>query len=844
MSTFGEPVRSERALLWVEAFPWLQGLPSSLADPDGGIDAWQQMVGPAGDPDRGRRIDILAQLVGTHLVKWSLAELFPAIADPDIRSALSVVDMGGGAAGIDGYAEGTLPDLNVLALSRICGGDVAHVDAALRWLVSRQLGIATAPEQVAEERTPRHGSGPAAAEEHDGRGAPSIGELTAGELAVVADLRAIAGFRRSTGDVADRLFANPNNLPLPASVSQAVKRIRLIRTSAIGVTGFQVDVAAILNELISDHAEVALVTLRQRLFADTPVTLDVVGKQFGVSRERIRQVAGTARAKLEGVIGQHPSLSMTNEGIAAAIGELLPSHALLSAYPALSDEVEAVGQPVWRVLDRLDDSYEIADGWCAAPSVEAARTSLLSKLADLASPHGVVSLDVLSGELPPYFGESTNRPDLERWCEYCGLELYGDFLIVGARSLPDRAAALLSIAQKPLSSGSLLEKVGSQRSLQSLKNAMGADQRFMRVDRDEWALVEWDLEEYTSIRGLIQSEIDRNDGEVSLPALVETICGKYSVKEASVTAYASAPPYETVDGMVRPATEARVPTRSPAETKRLYRAENAWLFRTEVTEDHMRGSGTGAPAAVATALELRHGGARHFSSDSGPLSIRWTGLSPSFGSIRQRLIQRRFRLHDPIFIVLYDSGKFDLRSVPKPSGRTDLDIAALTGVQMVESFQDFLTLCGRALGIPGAASLHDLLRQCTLRGDDDVQSLLEQYIAERREANERTADGSPPRMPTEGLDGVGAVGVVGEGSLVDSSEDSGLDDLVALQRDFRAAQYSGQYALAEQIQAEFGPRLRAYMKARDLDVEAVLGILDSAAALEAEGLDGANAVGC
>src|SRR5690606_35173136 len=110
-----------------------------------------------------------------------------------------------------------------------------------------------------------------------------------------------------------------------------------------------------------------------RLFAWEPLTLEELGHEFGVTRERVRQLEVKARAQLNDFVTGDNSVGHVAHLVRTQIRGVRPLEELLAEAPALAIEVATVGQPAWRVIDVLDDAYEIAEGWCAEPSFEAAR---------------------------------------------------------------------------------------------------------------------------------------------------------------------------------------------------------------------------------------------------------------------------------------------------------------------------------------------------------------------------------------------------------------------------------------------------------------------------------------
>src|SRR5262249_25494092 len=156
----------------------------------------------------------------------------------------------------------------------------------------------------------------------------------------------------------------------------------------------------------------------------------------------------------------------------------------------------------------------------------------------------------------------------------------------------------------------LLDRFGVDRSARSLKGAMSMDDRFERVDRDRWALAEWGLASYSGVRALVRDEVGRAGGNIAMETLIENTTAKYSVTARSVVAYASAPPFEVKGGIVRLALTDQTSRKTPERTRRMYRRGDAWLYRIRVTKDHLRGSGSVAPIAIASILDMQFGQTR------------------------------------------------------------------------------------------------------------------------------------------------------------------------------------------------------------------------------------------
>ena len=262
--------------------------------------------------------------------------------------------------------------------------------------------------------------------------------------------------------------------------------------------------------------------LAKRLFAWNPKTLEEMGQEFGVTRERVRQLEVKARGRLNDIVTGDTRSADVARLVRTQIRGVRPLEELLAEAPALAVEVVTVGQPAWRVIDVLDDAYEIADGWCAEPSFEAARRDTAVFLDELADAYGVVRLaDVTLSD-----DEAGALPWLKDWLIYLGYEVRDEFVLLKTASLNDMAAAILSIEGAPLTFDELHQKVG-RGAPGSLRNQVSTDPTFTKVDREHFALTEWGLEGYTNIRGEIGKLLEQADGELPLATVVESLVDRF-----------------------------------------------------------------------------------------------------------------------------------------------------------------------------------------------------------------------------------------------------------------------------------------------------------------------------
>jgi len=397
---------------------------------------------------------------------------------------------------------------------------------------------------------------------------------------------------------------------------------------------------------------------------------------------------------------------------------------LLDELPVLRERVVTLDQPVWRVLDRLDDSYEIAEGWVAAPTVAAAVSRFRDELEAMAGRHKLVPISEVRAARPDEW-ITASRSNMRRWLQYCGMEALEGYIMIGKGSMLERAVAVLAATAEPLTAEAIQDRMSLERSIRSLKNQMSADDRFVRVGRNSWGLAEWGMSGYTSIREAIRATLEAKNGAAELADLADTVAENYGVQRSSVITYAMTYPFESRQGVVRFAPVAHGATRTPAQTRRMYRRGTDWLVRTVVTHDHVRGSGSLMPPGFANVLELVEGETIALPTPAGTQSFYWTGMQPSFGSVKAAVDHRGLVEGDEVFFVLTGTGHFAVEKCRVHDGSPrDLLLAAIGTGPDIE-VDDLLAHVAAAIGAPGEVSAEATRAWLIKRGETDLALALD-----------------------------------------------------------------------------------------------------------------------
>jgi hypothetical protein len=542
-----------------------------------------------------------------------------------------------------------------------------------------------------------------------------IGREQAWRRQTLVDLETLARWHRILGSEGISVLVAPDAVAEPAAVTAARTRITALSASTVLPDVEEGGAAAAAVEAVLEglnDREIAV--LRDRVMADTPVSLDDLGKRYEVSRERIRQIETRLLARLTDRTREGDLLSLATI-VADGIGSLVPLRALVQRHPTLGEHVPSIDQPVWRFLDRLDDAYEIKDGWCARGTLADAVARTRSELVRLAGERAFVELAAVDDDLELSEG----------WLEYCGVTLLHGCALPGRAGMLDRAEVVLHTRQEQMTADELVAAVGVERSVRSLRNQLSEDPRFSRVDREEWALAAWGLTGYLPIRAMIGRSLDAAGGEMTLDDLIGDIATRFDVSPRSIVTFATSFPYITTKGVVRRRRrrDMRRPRRKGlAQTRALYRHDDGVRLRVVVNSEHLRGSGSALPAALGEEIDLSIGEAKTLvrREAEGTIHVSWRGPQIILGSVRAEFEKRGLVEGDVAFLVFGTDGTFGVEPLSHGGG-PESQILALTGSAAPDDDGVWATLADR---IDATADDRDaVVAALTARGDAPVLEL-------------------------------------------------------------------------------------------------------------------------
>lgn len=450
-------------------------------------------------------------------------------------------------------------------------------------------------------------------------------ELRIGD--VVHDLSAILDWAHfsSGATTVEEALAAVSEGDAPTDVAEVVAA-----TLAASVPPVQMDPLADLGEWISGLDERESAILHRRLIRFEESTLDELGLEFGVTRERIRQVETKLKTRLDAWVASGPgrsvrwALHLMSRGLGASAPD--SEVPLVGDDGGNSDEFGLLLYLADMVWDR--ESHQIhrrTFSWpkaTAVPAVDGGPEVDEGALEDLLGSLGIVE---------EHLAWAIQQVE--------GVRRLNGTLVFWPRNLVEQAMAVLAVHGSPMTDDDIADALDRDFNRRGLRDRMLQDPRIIRVTKDDFALTSWGLPEYG---GIVSSMVTRIEEEGPAPVreIAEYLAERHAIKPGSVYAYSSAPIF-TMDGdqlRLRRADEPYMPSLDPSGVRGLYRLDRTRLaWHITVDREVLRGSGRLCPAEIATSIGVFPGRTESLRNEVREVKIGWAATShmgPSISSLR------------------------------------------------------------------------------------------------------------------------------------------------------------------------------------------------------------------
>jgi predicted transcriptional regulator len=464
--------------------------------------------------------------------------------------------------------------------------------------------------------------------------------------------------------------------------------------------------------------------------ASHPRTLEGVASRSGLSRDRVRRIVNRLRSDFEALVSADAMSTQRSAMARKAIGGLV--------------DIEDVATVLHRVLpmsahlapDLLELFFFLL--FPAGTFFRYQERSPLHVTAEarqvLEEVHGRALTEGLS--LEEFTGTVSALgwiEDMDVFLSSIGLSVLDGQVLAKNISRNDRAVLLLRKEGAPLPFDSIVEALGEERA-RSLRNGLLTDERIVRVDRDVFALAEWGLPIYTSVRDLVRQEVERAGGQARIADIKASLSARFSITPAMVVAQSRSPEFAMVaPGVIRMRVEGEAfdDVEMPLESLRdCVRIGRRWALRVEVGSALLKGHSVTLPPGLGRHFGVPKGrNARLVTDRSGTISLGRNGITDTVGRLRWVAEELGLSEGAVLFILLPErsGGRISFSGV----ARRTLDGARpARRAGLLLGMQDDLTLAAArgALGLTRGSRPADVVDRLRSRGEDGLAVLVGEVL--------------------------------------------------------------------------------------------------------------------
>lgn len=470
----------------------------------------------------------------------------------------------------------------------------------------------------------------------------------------------------------------------------------------------------VLESFLSSLEDKEKTVLDLRVLKEKPDTLDETGAKLGLTRERARQIEVKVRAKYLQAKTENTYLSALVFALQSLLGQPQRVADLRQNFAQFAERLEERRGDVFDILSRLE-GFEVLDGWVYVDR-QSSIDSIKGVFAELEEseryPHIAQVLERLVSLWP-----SMTPKIAQEWLELNGWQVF-DGRCVWAKGMSQVAwgLAILEIVGKPMSMGEIFSKLPMEANSRAFSARMQESGQVSRTGLDKYGLASWAQPEFKGIRETLK-EIIQEHGSVSLNAMISKFVTEHGVAAKSVEAYAKQAPFKVENGFIKWADANQalpLPTRK-SSFKNFYVLPDGYAWRVVVNQEHLRGSGSVVPAALAYFLGVNLGVPKQFTSPHGSVRLSFTGNAKNIGSIRQACTDLGAGVGDQIVIrFIGQQATFSVVDFAKTGEALVRELSALP------DSGDLHAQLALALGVDADISMIDMIELVGQRGDSNL----------------------------------------------------------------------------------------------------------------------------
>ena len=339
------------------------------------------------------------------------------------------------------------------------------------------------------------------------KGVGSLDDIAASQTDdMVEALRTIAAWGASSGikdlPTAIRL-AERGGSDRPQAALQALYDVELGVLAGDRLKWWDAELGA--RDLLAQFDDRELAILESRVLHGAyraQRTLEDLGIEFGVTRERVRQLEGRAKSKLDRFLGydRYRSIHRAASRAWKKLGTACPES---DAELVVQEDVDSLAD---ELLLWVAGPYHRISGWVIDDEYPSVADLMHQSFDDVSEDNLAYQDDLFAAAIdrgldPQYFDRAiADSPEIE---------LLGHRYVVWPAATAGRARTMLAASGVPMTSDELFAKEPRVENIRSYRNALHSAADLVKVGVGRWGLVEWGSEEYPGTVPAMVQELQR-----------------------------------------------------------------------------------------------------------------------------------------------------------------------------------------------------------------------------------------------------------------------------------------------------------------------------------------------
>lgn len=418
----------------------------------------------------------------------------------------------------------------------------------------------------------------------------------------------------------------------------------------------------LLSRIAAFHetmSEAERLILEQRLLSPAPQTLEQLGQELRITRERVRQIQQRLTRTIDTEIGPH--LRVIAALIRQQLGPVINADDLDDRVAALFSDHHHPQVELANRLLKIKLDYSCENGICLDGEAKTVVEGLREAARSLADEVGLLDEAELRAQLPDE-DWTQHWPALLQRCEFHRLS--------GRPALRDTSKARVKAVLLSIGRPATREEIAEFCELDPnrIGSHLSVIPGVVRADKNRWGLAEWIDDEYGGIPAEIVQRIDQDGGATPLDRLVDELPRLFGVSETSVRAYVGTTQFVVQDGYVSLADLSALTLRDLSDVIDGRDASGAPYWTFVVDDRYFNGySLVGLPPELAHALGCEPNGNTRARVAHPPrcneLSVIWKLTSvtgASLGYLAEPLRRLAVRGGDRVRLVIKGTGVIEL----------------------------------------------------------------------------------------------------------------------------------------------------------------------------------------